>query len=960
MFIAILLLKKMKKQVFKSVVKYKPLSAENDSAFKTEHSLDTMTFSGSYLVEINHNGTDVGLPIEDCGKEHYIVGTLVVTDSGTAGRKQNNRVIGQVLTLTSRESKETKVYSRTFADGCWGNWRSLALAGMYNNISTTDELVATVEELVAENKSIKTALSSEITRSEITDDSMKKNAVQSGSLHITPDADSVKIVCSNIDGSLVSEVSLPLATTEKAGVMSAEDKKTMDKMFVVPKNNCYLSSTTANKYIVRIYIENKEAARADKLWLRQIANTAQSNCVVAFSSDIEAWVPIISFGNRANTKVETNNYTVGGVKAKYGKIAIIVEDWNDAELWGNRTDVTFARPESGTNLEDICFDWDEFSKPMQPSLNIADGSITQEKLSQGVQDILDNCIQVTESVASLESKVDDVVILPNNNNYLKEWTKGNQLIVRLYIENKDAALADNLHVKQIAITAGGTYSVAFSSDTAAWYPQIQSSKVYDVLETTNYTVGGVKGKYGKIALRMNWAALNVGTSATAPSASYASGTNLENICFDWNEFTKPLETSAKVADESIKIDKLDCSLAGKVAPFAKYELFSLGDSLSAGGVWQKKVADILGCAFDQSKNIKDGAMLSVGGTSSFGKTFDNVLWRAKNLIDQNYISGKGENAIVILENVNDGSSKTFDETEKTIIPTTPIEGYSDDRFTTDGSAFLEEIKDKASLNAVLRLTKTKEGKNLRIDTLPTKAGNVTLTVGWPGMYSKYNVYVVPQATDVETLDYILDKILEYSFTGATDTMGEDGRSVDFSNNEDHFPAISVSFTDTDGTGMACTVTDNPNAKGSVARYFIGDSVVEWTDTAKWQLGITYSQGWKSTIEMLQRAYPKLHIFVSLFPLHAVTAANYLLPNGTYDSAAYDKSDRMVSMRKMQVELSKIARFYSLPFIDVFAECGIGISNMLEFYNATANVHPKNEGYYRFGETVAAQLKRYMI
>lgn len=214
----------MKKQVFKSVVKYKPLSAENDSAFKTEHSLDTMTFSGSYLVEINHNGTDVGLPIEDCGKEHYIVGTLVVTDSGTAGRKQSNRVIGQVLMLTSRENKETKIYSRTFADGCWGNWRSLALAGMFNNISTTDELVATVEELVAETKSIKTGLSSEITRSQNAYDSIKKNAIQSGSFLITPNADSIKATYCDIDGSLVSEVSLPVATEENAGVMSAEDK----------------------------------------------------------------------------------------------------------------------------------------------------------------------------------------------------------------------------------------------------------------------------------------------------------------------------------------------------------------------------------------------------------------------------------------------------------------------------------------------------------------------------------------------------------------------------------------------------------------------------------------------------------------------------------------------------------------------------------------------------------------
>ena len=138
----------MSKKATKAVVKYKPLFADSDSAFKTERSLDTMIFSGSYLVEITHNGADVGLPIEDCGEVHYIVGTLVVTESGTDGPKQKKRVIGQVLTITSRENKETKVYSRTFADGSWGAWRSLVNSGMYDNISTTDELLSSVESLV--------------------------------------------------------------------------------------------------------------------------------------------------------------------------------------------------------------------------------------------------------------------------------------------------------------------------------------------------------------------------------------------------------------------------------------------------------------------------------------------------------------------------------------------------------------------------------------------------------------------------------------------------------------------------------------------------------------------------------------------------------------------------------------------------------------------------------------------
>ena len=143
-------------------VKYKQLDSGRVADFYFERSLDLIFSPGCFTVEIDHSGKDVGLPIDDCGEEHYFVGNLVVTDSGTAGHKQENRVTGQQLTITSRKGKETKVFTRTFVDGGWSKWRSLALTGMYDKISTPDELLATVESLVDETKKNETNLFSEI------------------------------------------------------------------------------------------------------------------------------------------------------------------------------------------------------------------------------------------------------------------------------------------------------------------------------------------------------------------------------------------------------------------------------------------------------------------------------------------------------------------------------------------------------------------------------------------------------------------------------------------------------------------------------------------------------------------------------------------------------------------------------------------------------------------------------
>lgn len=101
----------------------------------------------------------------------------------------------------------------------WGDWRSLAVTGMYDNISTPDELLATVESLVYEN-----------TRAKEVEESVKRTAVDISSLTCTADKENVTLTANSMDGEVLHSVEIPVATTEKAGAMSVADKKGIDNL----------------------------------------------------------------------------------------------------------------------------------------------------------------------------------------------------------------------------------------------------------------------------------------------------------------------------------------------------------------------------------------------------------------------------------------------------------------------------------------------------------------------------------------------------------------------------------------------------------------------------------------------------------------------------------------------------------------------------------------------------------
>lgn len=847
---------------------------------------------------------------------------------------------------------------------------------------------------------------------DIEDKNAASKALHYNSFNAISTANAVRLGGKSLDGTNTLSLDIPAATTETAGVMSAEDKK----VTVISKVKVTDAKFTQQDY-AGIYCTNVNTGRVDT------ANSTSNGVIIS-----------VNEGDVFEIIGENLKYTKSSVQfySGYPSLDTFVSNVN---IYNNKVTVpqgatymlVSVNPSLGTETVVKQLYWE-----------------TVEDLPKSYEETLENIgseyksqvINVTQGVAAgdnrifpismlgegdiiqiyVKSDIDTKMSLVTHNGHVIQSIITNQIIIKEIAANDITGNSFGFYINQTQATQSGVLNCFLriikkdSSDITLSKSLINFANTPKDISDINKNLGSkhqeliANVKVGEMLDARNFISTDIEAgyaiefiAESDSDVKYriltGDGKNVEGYAIYYNSnvlyrvnahtiFVTSLRNATRwglfvdVANATVntsirfrariikndsfsydsKIKRLSDEIGVSVNnPYSKYELFTLGDSLSSGGVWQAKVAELIGCTFDQSKNVKPGAMLSVGGTYSYGDSFDTVLWRAKNLIDQGYIADEGENAIVILENVNDGYV-AFDEGAKSLIPTDPIEGYALADF---GSALLESITDKARLNAVLRLTKTQTGKNLKITTLPTKPGTITLRVGWAGPgVSTYNIQIEPKSTTEETLAGIIDKIMEYAYTGVTDTLGEDGASVDFcSGNSNYMP--TVEFDDTGNTGMRVTITDNPNAKGSVAKFFVGDSVEEWTDTSKWVVP-SYSQGWKSTIELLQRTYPKLHIFVSQFPMHSVTASEYLLPNGSYDSVAYNSTGRMVNMRKMEVELKKIADFYSLPFLNVFRECGIGINNMLSYYNASANVHPKNEGYYRFGETVAVQLKRYLL
>lgn len=407
----------------------------------------------------------------------------------------------------------------------------------------------------------------------------------------------------------------------------------------------------------------------------------------------------------------------------------------------------------------------------------------------------------------------------------------------------------------------------------------------------------------------------------------------------WTKFDITKNRQKGVVDD---IEDLKKAVSGEVK-FKDKELYLIGDSLFAGeGLIGKKIAELLGCKFDNEKNTDASHPLSMGGTNSDMGYPKATYYRAKNLVDYGGITDGGKNAIILFENVNDATI-TFAPTRKSYI----CEKIVDIGSLSNLSAVATEDR---KLTTAVKVTSTKNGKLLTITQLPTKEGNVTLRVGRGVEKHDYGIHLPANPT----MQDVIDKILEYEYVLADNQYSTN--SVSFASDSDG-NAPSVVFTDTDGTGMQCTVTDVDDAKQDLFYYFDGDNIDDWTDTSKWVMPVKAS-GWKSAIEAVKRAFPFAKIAIVNMPrLHNITIANFLMPNGGYDENAF-KTHCDIEVAPATTRNKAIASLYNVKYIEVANEWGISATNYSDYYYDN-NVHPKNEGYYLAGEVIASQIKAWI-
>ena len=481
---------------------------------------------------------------------------------------------------------------------------------------------------------------------------------------------------------------------------------------------------------------------------------------------------------------------------------------------------------------------------------------------------------------------------------------------------------------------------------------LQKYKLEGYVSHSRYNSGIVC--YSDFPTDKNWK--DVFLSSVYPSEEFYSlpkGTNwIVYVTNEENRYTEVTLVNEKDIPEPIPEPEVPELKTTK--PLSKYTLYTIGDSLSAGGQWQSRVVERTGIQFDQNKNAKPGASLSVGGTGTGGGGLTMGYMRTRLLIEQGYIEGDGENTVILLENVNDGAF-TFSSDAKTFNITKILDGPNQDSFNAEYLSGIP-VEDK-NLNTAIKVSITSSGKVLTIDTLPTKEGDITIRTGWAGPTVKsYNIHVVPQDTDEETRQYVIEKILEYDYTGVTDIAGENGNSVIFCGNGGSSYETTLEFTDTGDTGMTCSITSTDSASYEQLKFFLSNDVsADWTNPSRWGT-ITTGSAWKSSIELLQRTYPKAIIMVTNFPSISRTQSEYLQDDGTYNSNSFRDYQTNTQKQPQRTEtLRSIAEYYDLPFVDVWSRVGIGINNLTTFYPETANVHPKTEGYQRFGDVVSSIL-----
>ena len=384
--------------------------------------------------------------------------------------------------------------------------------------------------------------------------------------------------------------------------------------------------------------------------------------------------------------------------------------------------------------------------------------------------------------------------------------------------------------------------------------------------------------------------------------------------------------------------------------FTNKEFFSLFDSFGEGGSWQKKLSEISGLIFDKTQNFNHINPISYGGTRTGFSGSNCGMQRAVNLVNLQK-AGRAVDYLFI-ENVNDANGITskiigsiddpawFRSQEIALIPSIQLTSANNAAayWKANFSNLIGQITDKKiGTVATLGYETSKSGHKIIIEKGPKNSGDIFICIGT-------RLYGINVTTEMSVEDIIL-LIDQYNYgAGWTKTVTENN-SIVLSYYTDTKYNVSI---DVGNTGIEYRIEECKSyAKMTYA--YIGETVDGWYDINNWSSNVTLYSQYKGLLNYLIENLKDTKIY---WVIPTYFNFNYdelpLTEAGEIDLEYIER--KLQSINSLFSCQKSICEAYNIPILDIQNESGINIYNASLYYNNN-NVHPKEEGYNKWAETI---------
>ncbi|WP_277232049.1 SGNH/GDSL hydrolase family protein [Phocaeicola salanitronis] len=259
--------------------------------------------------------------------------------------------------------------------------------------------------------------------------------------------------------------------------------------------------------------------------------------------------------------------------------------------------------------------------------------------------------------------------------------------------------------------------------------------------------------------------------------------------------------------------------------------------------------------------------------------------------------------------------------------------------------------------------------NTKLLKIPFSADSVTAGIIKLTIDSRdFNISV----EEGDNLEDALTKLNDWAFNDYTDWSNESSKGQTRTDSielryigENADAPYDISF-DSGTTGIIMGSIEESITTGSQRYFFNSFDLKEWNTTSKWIAtnGTACYPSMKALIEYLKEKFPSTEIVVwAVQWLQCYKPTSGKKPNfanETYSGSGvyvlnideYYANTSVANYLSSKEAMKNTAEYYNCRFLDVDKACGINIFNMFEGYYNENNLHPKVQGYERWGETLA--------